>query len=242
MKEKKMRIGKVAEVLGVTVQTLRNWDESGKLHAYRSVGGQRYYKFRDIQRFMLDVEALGWAWASSAQAPEIEDDYYCERHDRFTSRLGKMSVVLLKGLGKDAEDLVSLLTLVAGEIGDNSFAHNIGNWPDVPGVFFSYDVDKRIIVLADRGRGVLTTLRYVRPSLENDIDALHVAFTEVVSGRDPEKRGNGLKVIRRVAESSMIGLLLRSGLGAVRIPKKPGSMNLSMAEENVRGVYTVITF
>lgn len=242
MKEEKVRIGKVAEMLGVTVQTLRNWEKSGKLRAHRSAGGQRYYELQDIQRFMLDIETLGWAWAASAQAPEIADEYYCERHDRFTSRLEKMSIILLKELGSDAEDLVSLLTLIAGEIGDNSFAHNIGNWPDVLGVFFTYDVNKRIIVLADRGRGVLTTLRYVRPSLANDIDALRVAFTEVVSGRAPEKRGNGLKVVRRVVESNKIGLLLRSGLGVVRIPKNPGSMNISMAEENVRGAYAIITF
>ncbi len=242
MKEEKLRIGKVAEMLGVTVQTLRNWEKSGKLRAYRSVGGQRYYELQDIQRFMLDVEALGWAWAASAQAPEIADEHYCERHDRFMSRLEKMSIVLLKKLGDDSEDLVSLLTLIAGEIGDNSFAHNIGNWPDVLGVFFAYDVDKRIIVLADRGRGVLTTLRHVRPSLANDVDALRVAFTEIISGRSPEKRGNGLKVVRRVVESNMVGLLLRSGLGAVSIPKNPGSMDISMAKENVRGVYAVITF
>ena len=242
MKEEKLRIGKVAEMLGVTVQTLRNWEKSGKLCAHRSAGGQRYYEFQDIQRFMLDIEALGWAWGASAQAPEIAGEYYCERHDRFTSRLEKMSVVLLKKLGDGAEDLVSLLTLVAGEIGDNSFAHNIGNWPDVLGVFFAYDVDKRIIVLADRGRGVLTTLRHVRPSLANDVDALRVAFTEIISGRSPEKRGNGLKVVRRVVESNAVGLVLRSGLGLVHIPKNPGSMDISMAKENIRGVYAVITF
>ncbi|MFH1354220.1 MAG: MerR family DNA-binding transcriptional regulator [bacterium] len=242
MKEEKIRIGKAAEMIGVTVQTLRNWEKSGKLRAQRSAGGQRYYDLRDIQRFMLDIEALGWVWAASAQAPEIADEYYCERHDRFLSRLEKMSVVLLKELGNDAEDLVSLLIQIAGEIGDNSFAHNIGNWPDVPGIFFTYNVDKRIIVLADRGRGILKTLRYVRPSLDSDIDALRVAFTEIVSGRSPEERGNGLKVVRRVTELNMIGLSLRSGLGVVRIPKSPGSMGISMAEENVRGVYAVITF
>jgi hypothetical protein len=242
MKEEKIRIGKAAEMLDVTVQTLRNWEKSGKLRAHRSVGGQRYYELQDIQHFMLDIEKLGWAWAASAQVPEISDEYYSERHDRFTSRLEKMIVVLLRELGSDAEDVVSLLGLIAGEIGDNSFAHNIGNWPDVPGVFFTYNIDKRIIVLADRGRGVLTTLRHVRPNLDNDVDALRVAFTEVVSGRSPEKRGNGLKVIRGVAESKEIGLLLRSGLGTVGIPKRPGSMDISMAKENVRGVYAVITF
>jgi hypothetical protein len=182
------------------------------------------------------------AWAASAQSPEIPDEYYCGRHDRFMSRLEKMSVMLLQSSRNISNDIVSLLTLVVGEIGDNSFVHNIGNWPDVPGVFFAYDLDKRLIVLADRGRGVRATLLYVRPHLTNDVDALTTAFTEIVSGRDPEKRGNGLKVVRSVAESKLIGLLFRSGLGTMSIPKKIGFMNISMAKENIRGTYAVITF
>lgn len=242
MTDRKVRIGEAAKILSVTVQTLRNWEKSGKLLAERSPGGQRYYRLRDLERFALSLEALAWAWAASGQAPEIPDEYYCERQDRFTSRLEKMSAVLLQSLGSTSIDLVSLLTLVAGEIGDNSFAHNIGNWPDLPGVFFAYDIGKRLIILADRGRGVRATLSQVRPNLTTDTEALTVAFTEVVSGRDPEKRGNGLKVIRRVAESNPIGLLFRSGLGTVHIPKSPGPMHIDMAKENVRGTYAVITF
>ncbi|OGY32344.1 MAG: hypothetical protein A3C02_04355 [Candidatus Andersenbacteria bacterium RIFCSPHIGHO2_02_FULL_45_11] len=242
MIEGKVRIGEAAKILGVTTQTLRNWEKTGKLHSYRSAGGQRYYQLQDLHRFLIDIEALGWAWAVSAQPPKISDEYYCERQDRFTSRLEKMSIVLLRSVGEIGHDIISLLTLVAGEIGDNSFAHNFGNWPDVPGVFFAYDLEKRLIILADRGRGVQTTLLHVRPNLTNDIDALRVAFTEIVSGRDPEKRGNGLKVIRRVAEASSIGLLFRSGLGVVHIPKDPGLMDISIGKENVRGVCAVITF
>lgn len=242
MADQRVRIGKAAKALGVTVQTLRNWEKSGKLQAQRSAGGQRYYNVRDLERFILSIEALGWAWAASAQAPEIPDEYYCERQDRFTSRLEKMSVVLLKSLGNASKDIVSLITLVAGEIGDNSFAHNVGNWPDVPGVFFAYDIHKRVIVLADRGRGVRATLQHVRPNLASDVEALTVAFTEIVSGRDPEKRGNGLKVIRGVAESSVIGLVFRSGLGTVHIPEGPGLMSTGVASENIRGTYAVITF
>lgn len=242
MADEKMRIGEAAKLLGVTVQTLRNWEKSGKLPAHRSPGGQRYYERRDLQRFMVDSQALGLAWAASEQAPEIPDEYYCERHDRFTSRLEKMSVAFLQSLGGRSQDIVSLLTLVAGEIGDNSFAHNLGNWPDVPGAFFTYDMRRRLIVLADRGRGVRATLSRVRPNLGSDMEALQVAFTEIVSGRDPEKRGNGLKVVRRVAESNTIGLVFRSGLGRVDIPKPPGPMRIKMATENIRGTYAVITF
>lgn len=242
MADGKVRIGEAATILGVTVQTLRNWEKSGKLLAQRSLGGQRYYKLRDLEHFALNLEALAWAWAASAQVPQIPDEYYSERQDRFTSRLEKMSVVLLQSLGSTSNDLVSLLTLMAGEIGDNSFAHNVGSWPDVPGVFFAYDINKRLIVLADRGRGVRATLSQVRPNLTTDTEALTVAFTEIVSGRNPEKRGNGLKVVRSVAESNPIGLLFRSGLGMVQIPKSPGPMRIKVAKKNVRGTYAVITF
>lgn len=242
MKDERIRIGKAAKLLGVTIQTLRNWEKSGKLPAERSPGGQRYYNLSDLNRFMLDIKALGWAWSASSQVPEIPEEYYCERHDRFTSRLEKMSVRLLQKLGNEAQDMVSLLVLIAGEIGDNSFAHNIGNWPDISGIFFAYDINKRLIVLADRGRGVRATLSQVRPSIASDIEALTVAFTEVISGRDPEKRGNGLKVIRRIAESHSIGLIFRSGLGIVTIPKSPGRMKIELAKENIRGVYATITF
>lgn len=242
MKTEKIRLSKAAEMLNVTPQTLRNWDKSGKLHARRTPGGQRYYELSDLQKFILNIEALGWTWTASAQAPELNSQYFCERQDRFTSRLEKMSTVLLQQLSNVVTDTVSLLTLVAGEIGDNSFAHNIGNWPDVLGIFFAYDIDKRLIVLADRGRGVQATLRRVRPSLDNDIDALRVAFTEIISGRDPEKRGNGLKVVRRVTEAQQIGLRFQSGIGIVQIPHTPGLMRISMAEQNIRGTYAVITF
>lgn len=241
MADKELKIGEAAEFLGVTSQTLRNWDASGKLHAHRTEGKHRYYLLEDLKHFNLDLPMIGWAWASSAQPPELPSKYYCERQDRFISRLIKMASILEHAEGIP-EDTTSLLVQIAGEIGDNSFVHNVANWEDVAGVFFAYDADKRVIVLADRGQGVRATLRRVRPSLETDAEALKVAFTEIISGRYPEKRGNGLKVVRRVAESGSIGLQYRSGLGVVLIPKQPGPMEIGTTAENIRGTYAVITF
>lgn len=242
MSDKRIRIGKAAEILGISTQTLRNWEKTGKLMPQRSSGGQRYYLRHDLERFALDLEKLGWAWAASAQAPDIPPEYYCERQDRFTSRLEKMGLFFAqaKEVGLKA---ASLLTTVAGEIGDNSFMHNIGKWPDLPGIFFAYDIGKRIIVLADRGQGIRKTLSRVRPNIETDIEALRVAFTEIVSGREPEKRGNGLKVVRRIVESNPIHLLFRSGVAIVKTPKEqPDLITVATASENVRGVYAVIKF
>lgn len=242
MNEEKIRIGKAAEILGISIQTLRNWEKTGKFLPQRSPGGQRYYFLQDLQRFALDLEKLGWAWAASAQPAEILSDYYCERQDRFTSRLEKMALLLLQA-NNVSEAMASLITTVVGEIGDNSFMHNIGNWPDVPGIFFAYDIGKRVIVLADRGQGVRKTLSRVRPHIETDVEALRVAFTEVVSGREPEKRGNGLKVVRRIVESNPIHLLFRSGAAIVKSPKeKLNSITIKGVSENVRGAYAVIKF
>lgn len=235
-----LRIGEAAKDLGVSTQTLRNWDKSGRLRPRRSSGRQRLYERDEIERAKYNFRELGLAWAISAQASDIPDSCYCERSDRFTSRLDKISVDLLAKLGD--QSLVSLLTLLVGEIGDNSFTHNLGNWPDVPGVFFAYDLYHRYIVLADRGRGIRATLQPIRPT-RTDTEALKVAFTEIVSGRSPEKRGNGLKVVRRVVEKQAgISLYLRSGLGIVKIQGGQGKMQTSDANQNLRGVYAVITF
>lgn len=242
MKSEKIRIGKAAQMLGLTIQTLRNWEKTGKLLPQRSQGGQRYYLLEDIQRFALDLEKLGLAWARSEQPPEIPAEYYCEQQARFTSRLEKMGLLLLR-TGAANEEIASLLTAVAGEIGDNSFMHNIGNWPDVPGIFFAYDFGKRVIVLADRGQGVKKTLSRVRPHIETDVEALRVAFTEIVSGREPEKRGNGLKVVRRIVELNPIQLLFRSGTALAESPKnQKGSLTIGTMSENIRGTHAVIKF
>lgn len=237
----KVRIGEAARILGVTVQTLRNWEKSGRLASQRSPGGQRYYVLSEIQRLAVDLPKLAWAWASSAQPPDIPSEYFCEQPDRFTSRLVKMGKSLESLPGGQAESIASLLTSVAGEIGDNSFAHNLGNWPDAVGIFFAYDVQKRIIALADRGRGVRSTLQRVRPSIASDEEAVRIAFTETISGRSPEKRGNGLKLVKRIAETNSIGLTFNSGTAQATIPAH-GIMRVAAIDKNVRGVVATITF
>lgn len=241
MNDEKVRIGEAADVLGVSAQTLRNWEKTGKLVPQRSPGGQRYYLLKDLERFGFDPEKIGWAWAASGHPPQIQDEFYCERQDRFAGRLETMGLLLAK-TDRVGERMASLLTSIAGEIGDNSFMHNVGNWPDVPGIFFAYDIDKRLIVLADRGQGIRKTLSRVRPTIASDVEALQMAFTEIVSGRSPEKRGNGLKVVRRIVELNPIGLLFRSGLAEIKKTRQGDSIETKMGAENIRGTYAVIIF
>src|SRR2546422_10229057 len=45
-----IRVGEAAELLGVSVDTLRRWTASGRLRVRRSAGGQRLVALADIRR------------------------------------------------------------------------------------------------------------------------------------------------------------------------------------------------
>ncbi len=46
-------IGEFAKKIGVSIQTLRDWDKSGKLKpAYRSKGNHRYYSEDQLNEFL----------------------------------------------------------------------------------------------------------------------------------------------------------------------------------------------
>lgn len=48
-----MRIGDAAEVLGVSVDTVRRWAAGGKLGTTRSAGGQRLVSAADVRRLAM---------------------------------------------------------------------------------------------------------------------------------------------------------------------------------------------
>ena len=50
---KLLTIGQAAEIIGVSVQTLRRWDDSGKLSSIRKKAtGHRYYSRKDIELYL----------------------------------------------------------------------------------------------------------------------------------------------------------------------------------------------
>lgn len=234
-------IGKAASYLDVSVDTLRRWDASAKLPALKSAGGHRYYDRETLERFKEELFILAGAWAGSEVAPEIPDEYYSGTQDRFRARLERMALLIDRE--PSMSGLASLVTAVAGEIGNNSFDHNLGNWPDVPGIFFAYDVNKRLIILADRGVGIRSTLSRIRPDLKDDLDALTVAMTEHVSGRSPEQRGNGLKFVSNVATDNAIGVTLQSGTAIAAIEKDDRKqLKITLVGRNIRGVLAKIEY
>lgn len=47
-----VRIGQAAELLGVTVETVRRWEADGRLNTRRSSGGQRLVALSDVTRLL----------------------------------------------------------------------------------------------------------------------------------------------------------------------------------------------
>ena len=239
MEDELLTISQAAEYLGVSLNTLRRWDESGKLVAIKKDGGtHRYYREKDLEIFASDLMKFASEWIENGI--EFPGTFYCATSSIFNARLTKMEYALMQKPG--FEKLYSLITLVTGEIGDNSFAHNIGKWPDIAGIFFGYDLEKRIVVLADRGLGVLETLRQVRPNLPSHVKAVEVAFTEFISGRAPEKRGNGLKLVREVIIDQPFDLFYTSGDAEVRMKGSNKVFRVTRGQRIVRGCLAKIDF
>jgi hypothetical protein len=212
--ENLLSIGDASSFLGVSIATLRRWDVSGILPAFKPSGkGHRYYKREALEMFLQQKSApnafvLGEQWASMPSPPAIPDEYWCARRDVFQARLHRF-----QNLMKHSQQArhASLLTAILGEIGNNSFDHNIGNWEDEPGVYFVYEEDPLRLYLADRGSGLLATLKRVKPELSSHLEACKTAFTEVISGRMPESRGNGLKFVRHSVLMLPFSFLFQSG-------------------------------
>jgi len=60
LRKRYLTIKEVAKILGVTPQTLRNWDKEGKLEALRNpLNNYRIYKPEEIELFLRKIESKG---------------------------------------------------------------------------------------------------------------------------------------------------------------------------------------
>ena len=54
MSEEQIRVGQAAEMLGVTVDTVRRWETEGRIRVERSPGGQRLVSLDEITRLLAE--------------------------------------------------------------------------------------------------------------------------------------------------------------------------------------------
>ncbi len=101
------RPGQVAEILGVSVDTVRRWADSGRLRTQRTEGGQRLIDGRDLARFL------------TANAPDEDEPAVLESaRNRFTgivTRVVKDKVMAQVELRAGPFRVVSLMTREAAD-------------------------------------------------------------------------------------------------------------------------------
>lgn len=217
---------------------LKTLQEKGVIYKIGKPPKVRYYINTKNMDNKLKIFNSSLNWALSGDKNSIDEQKFCQTRDVFDARYYRLFNELKKIIFND--DLVSLIMAAVGEIGNNSFDHNLGRWRDVPGIFFSFDEINRVIVVSDRGQGIRNTLQRVAPDISNDTDALRVAFTEMISGRAPERRGNGLKLVKKVVEENQLYLEFYSGEAVAKISGK--GMVIEKFDLAVPGTFVYIKF
>jgi hypothetical protein len=232
-----LSISKASRYLGISIATLRRWDKKGSFKAtFITPSGYRFYSLSDLERKTKGIFRIAQEWVNSDKPYSPAQDFYCQTSDVFKFRHEKMAHNL------DDDITNSLISSAAGEIGNNSFDHNLGNWPDTMGAFFAHDLNKRRIVLADRGMGILTTLRHVKPELQNDEEALLTAFTKYITGRAPEHRGNGLKYVIDAIRQAGANFFFQSGNAILEMKKNKKDFTIKKADTPIHGCLSLIEF
>lgn len=249
MNKRLISIGETAKILSVSLDTLRLWEKKGILLSFRPTPtSKRYYRTEDIDNFLRkdieinidDLITLAKKWVFDKSPTSLDPSLQCKTSDVFQARLQRFGFELNNV--QRLKDISPLIVAVCGEIGNNSYNHNIGNWSDMQGVFFGYKIKDRQIVIADRGRGILETLKRVVPSLKNDQEALRVAFTEYISGRAPENRGNGLKFVKDVVSSNFPRLTFYTGNAKLELKKGMKELEIEEMNDSFHGCMAIIYF
>lgn len=167
----------------------------------------------------------------------LTTEEHCPTRDLFQTRLDQM-FRKMENFSPVLKNY-SLLAAIIGEIGNNSFDHNLGLWKDEKGIYFTYNFPEKFILIADRGQGVLATLKRVRPELKSEVEAIRIAFTERISGRAPEQRGNGLKFVEKVVRENNWKLYFYSGDGMFFLNKK---LLEGTEKQKFKGVLSILYF
>lgn len=214
---KEYTIRKASKILNISKDTLRRYSEKGLIKTYRDSNGYRIFSEESLSGFIRkNAFVLAQKWVFSDSGEDFLREFYFPYSDFFRIGSEKIREVFVEDGFSDQESIY--YETIIGEIGNNSFDHNLGKWT-IPGVLMIYN--GREIVLADKGVGVLNTLKEIIPGLDNYKDALRVAFTEIVSGRSPESRGNGLKYVRSIIENGKIKAELQFFSGDYVVVIKP---------------------
>ena len=108
-----LRAGQAAEMLGVSVETLRRWESDGRLTLRRSEGGQRLVPLEEVARLLAERRRTSGARPIVAQSAR-------NRFAGVVTRIEKDRVAAVVEVQAGPHRLVSLMTAEAvDELGLN---------------------------------------------------------------------------------------------------------------------------
>ncbi|HEY3524224.1 MAG TPA: helix-turn-helix transcriptional regulator [Candidatus Limnocylindrales bacterium] len=101
-----LRVGQAAEMLGVSVETLRRWETEGRLRMSRSEGGQRLVEIAEVSRLLAERRRSGTDRPIVAQSAR-------NRFAGIVTRVDRDGVVAVVEVLAGSHRLVSLMTAEA---------------------------------------------------------------------------------------------------------------------------------
>jgi molybdopterin-binding protein len=104
----RLRVGQAAEMLGVSVETLRRWEIDGRLKMVRSAGGQRLVTIPDITRLLDERRRLRTDRPIVAQSAR-------NRFAGIVTRVERDSIAAVVEVVAGPHRIVSLMTAEAVE-------------------------------------------------------------------------------------------------------------------------------
>jgi molybdopterin-binding protein len=101
-----IRVGQAAEMLGVSVETLRRWESDGRLTTTRSEGGQRLVDLADVTRLLAERRQAAASRPIVAQSAR-------NRFPGIVTRIERDRVAAVVEVQAGPHRLVSLMTAEA---------------------------------------------------------------------------------------------------------------------------------
>jgi molybdopterin-binding protein len=102
----RIRVGQAAEMLGVSVETLRRWEAEGRLRMERSEGNQRLVELAEVTRLLAERRGVAAERAIVAQSAR-------NRFAGIVTRIERDGVAAVVEVMAGPHRLVSLLTAEA---------------------------------------------------------------------------------------------------------------------------------
>jgi molybdopterin-binding protein len=106
-----VRVGRAAEMLGVSVDTIRRWEAEGRLSTVRSAGGQRLVPIADVSRLLAERRQATYDRSIVAGSAR-------NRFPGIVTRIEKDRVAAVVEIQAGPHRIVSLMTAEAvGDLG-----------------------------------------------------------------------------------------------------------------------------